>query len=115
MTNQDVLTLAKAGFTAQQIAALNAVKPAEATITNVSAPQTKNDSLDQFNKQLQALTGQMQKNDSLDQFNKQLQTLTGQMQKNAIAFMQQPAQQDTDSILAEIINPPSIIGKEGQQ
>lgn len=93
MTNQDVLTLAKAGFTAQQIAALNSVKPAEATITNVSAPQTKND--------------------SLDQLNKQLQTLTGQMQKNAITFMQQPAPQDTDSILAEIINPPSIIGKEG--
>lgn len=93
MTNQDILTLAKAGFTSQQIAALNAVKPAEATITNVSAPQPTNDSLDQLNKQLQALTGQMQ--------------------KNAITFMQQPAPQDTDSILAEIINPPSIIGKEG--
>lgn len=93
MTNKDVLTLAKAGFTAQQIAALNAVKPAEATITNVSAPQTTND--------------------SLDKLNNQLQTLTGQMQKNAITFMQQPAPQDTDSILAEIINPPSIIGKEG--
>lgn len=93
MTNQDILTLAKAGFTAQQIAALNAVKPAEATITNVSAPQTTNGSLDQINQQLQALTGQMQ--------------------KNAITFMQQPALQDTGSILAEIINPPSIVGKEG--
>lgn len=93
MTNQDILTLAKAGFTAHQIAALNAVKPAEAAITGDSTPQTTNGSLDQINQQLQALTGQMQ--------------------KNAITFMQQPALQDTDSILAEIINPPSIIGKEG--
>ena len=93
MTKQDILTLAKAGFTAQQIAALNAVKPAEADITAVSTPQTTNG--------------------SLDQINQQLQTLTGQMQKNAITFMQQPAPQDTDSILAEIINPPSIVGKEG--
>lgn len=92
MTNQDILTLAKAGFTAQQIAALNAVKSAEATITTVAAPQTTNGSLEQINQQLQALTGQMQ--------------------TNALAFMQQPAPQDTDSILAEIINPPGVVVKK---
>ena len=76
MTREDILTLAKAGFTANQIAALNNVgtQPAPAP----AAPAPAEDPLTQ---------------------------ILGALQVNAINATQQPAVQTTDDILAEIINP----------
>lgn len=88
-TNNDILTLARAGFTATQISALNSVgtnPPATATTPatapeNTTTPATVNNS-----------------NDILNQ-------ILGAIQTNAINATQQPQPQTTDDILAEIINP----------
>ena len=78
-TPNDILALAKAGFTAQQIGALNNVgmQPAQPIVQQTQQPA---------------------QNDMLSQIMAQLQT-------NAINATQQPAQQTTDDILASIINP----------
>lgn len=89
-TNDDILVLARAGFTASQIGALNKVGSAPATnptsqLINhapagaMTVPATNN-------------------NDTLNQILSAIQT-------NAINATQQPATQTTDDILAEIINP----------
>lgn len=109
--NEDILTLAKAGFTAQQIAALNQVQqpvapevtppaPAAPEVTTPApaapevqtppaqptvAPHTVDDVLS-------AITG-----------------LSQQMQQNNLLNMtqQQPAQKTATEVLAQIINPPT--------
>ena len=84
MTQNDILTLAKAGFTAQQIAAMNAVS---------SAPQSQ-----PLN---QPFTPQPNIGGKLDE-------LMSVIQMGNIAQSQQPQPQSTDDILAEIINPPTL-------
>ena len=79
-SKDDILTLAKAGFTASQIAALNNVGTAPAATPPAATPP--------------AAPAQ----DPLTQILAQLQT-------NAINATQQPAAQTTDDILASIINP----------
>lgn len=92
-TNDDILVLARAGFTASQIGALNKVgtapEPAPRLVNPAPAgamtvPATNN-------------------NDTLNQ-------ILNAIQANAINATQQPATPTTDDILAEIINPPT---KEG--
>lgn len=91
-TNDDILTLARAGFNATQISALNKINntpvqvqtpPAQVqTPVQVQTPPTYN------------------ANDALDKILSAIQT-------NAINQTQQPKPQTTDDILAEIINPPT--------
>lgn len=73
----DVLVLAKAGFNAKQISALNAVQPVQPT---QPVQPVQNDVLSQILTQLQV---------------------------NAVNQTEQPKVQTTDDILAEIINPPT--------
>ena len=82
-TNDDILTLARAGFTAQQIGALNAVQ-----ITPVPTAQP-----------VQTTPAQTAQDDMLSK-------ILGAIQQNAINQTAQPERQTTDDILAEIINPP---------
>lgn len=82
MTREDILTLAKAGFTANQIAALNNVGTQPAPAPAAPAPAAP------------AAPAE----DPLTQ-------ILGALQVNAINATQQPAVQTTDDILAEIINP----------
>ena len=84
-TTDNILTLAKAGFTKQEIAALNNVvsQPAQQTVQQAQPAQQ---------------TVQPAQNDMFSQIMAQLQT-------NAINATQQPQQQTTDDILASIINP----------
>lgn len=88
-TNNDILTLARAGFTASQISALNSVggNPPANTVTPTPTPA-------------QSVTPTYNANDTLDKILSAIQT-------NAINSTQQPKQQTTDDILAEIINPPT--------
>lgn len=84
-TQEDILVLARAGFTASQIGALNKVGTAPAPATNpTTLPATVNNNT----------------NDMLNQ-------ILGAIQTNAINATQQPQPQTTDDILAEIINPPT--------
>lgn len=83
-TNEDILVLARAGFTATQIGALNSVNvaPPATPATPPAQPATPAN------------------NDALTQILTAIQT-------NAINATEQPKPQTTDDILAEIINPPT--------
>lgn len=92
-TNDDILTLARAGFTAQQIGALNAVQTtpvptAQPVQTPVPTAQP-----------VQTTPVQASQDDMLSK-------ILGAIQTNAINQTSQPERQTTDDILAEIINPP---------
>ena len=100
MTNEDILVLAKAGFTAQQIAALGAVtkapapapvpapEPAPAPAPDPIAPAPAPQTIEQV---LAAVNG-----------------LNKNVQQALLAGSSQPAAavETTDQILANIINPP---------
>lgn len=85
MTQDDILTLARAGFNAHQIAALNQVsaKPTETEqVTPQVNPVTSTTALEQ-----------------------QIAQLTGMVQASNIFGAAQPKQETTDDILASIIMP----------
>lgn len=83
MTQKDILTLAQAGFTAQQIAALNQVQTVPTqTALPVNTPVGGSESV-----------------------NAQLQELTKAIQSASILGTQQPKQETTDDILASILMP----------
>ena len=95
MTQQEILTLAKAGFTAQQIAALNQIQPAAPE--PAPEPAKKNQKSAAVN------------NQTVDQILGAINGLQQQIQASNLQHAQQPAQvQTTDSILASIINPPEL-------
>lgn len=79
MTNEEIYTLAKAGFTAAQIAALNQ--------TSMTKPEAKEE------KKLEE-----KKTDRTDEILEMLRI-------NNLRGAEQPKRQTTDEILAEIINP----------
>ena len=94
MTLEDVLTLARAGFTAAQIAAINSTMgTAPAAPAPAPAPAPAAPAPDQSAEIL-----------------KQLGIISGQITAANIAGTQQPIPQTADQILAEIIAPPK---KEG--
>ena len=84
MTQKDILTLAQAGFTAQQIAALNQVNttPEQRTFVPANMPVGGNEGV-----------------------NAQLQELTKAIQSASLISTQQPKQETTDDILASILMP----------
>ena len=94
-TNNDILTLARAGFTASQISALNSVG------ANSPTPATPPATLPaQKTTPAQTIPPTYSANDTLDKILSAIQT-------SAINSTQQPQPQTTDDILAEIINPPT--------
>lgn len=99
MTTQDILTLAKAGFTAQQIAALSTLAgqptpaPAPApTPAPAPAPAPAPDPAPA--------------SDDVAAMLQKLGVLTDAIQANGLLNANQPKQQTTDDILAAIIAPP---------
>lgn len=90
-TNNDILTLARAGFTATQISALNSIQtPVVQPVQPVQPVQTPV-------QPMQPVT---------DQYGDTLNQILSAIQTNAINQTTQPKVQTTDDILAEIINPP---------
>ena len=99
MTVNDILALAKAGFTATQIAAINAAfgtPPAAPAPAPAPAPA--------------ATPAPAAPVDQSAEILKQLGIISGQITAANIAGTQQPPTQTADQILAEIIAPPK---KEG--
>ena len=82
-TNDDILILAKAGFNATQIAALNQIN---------SAPQQ--------------VPQQVPQGASIDDVLKSVQDLTSSVQKGFLQGSQQPQPLTAEDLLAQIINPP---------
>lgn len=118
--NEDILTLAKAGFTAQQIAALNmvgavsATPPASAlgtaapeviTQTQTTPEVTPPASAPEVNTPAQSTVAPHTVEDVLSA----ITGLTQQMQQNNLLNMTQvqPTQKTATEVLAQIINPPT--------
>ena len=94
-TNNDILTLARAGFTASQISALNSIQtPVQTPVQPVQVMQTP---VQPMQPVVQPVT---------DQYGDTLNQILSAIQTNAINQTTQPKAQTTDDILAEIINPP---------
>lgn len=79
-TNDDILVLARAGFTSQQISALNSVQTQPTQPAQPTQPTQPEEPVT-------------------------LDVILNAIRQNAINSTQQPATQTTDDILAEIINP----------
>lgn len=110
MTQNDILILAKAGFTAQQIAALS-VTQAQATPAASAAPATPAASAAQAAPTTQAAPAALTAPAPLtyEQFQQELQ-------KMALMGAQQSGKAETaDTILASIINPPTTNIEEGNK
>ena len=106
--NEDILVLAKAGFNAQQIAALNMVGAAPAPApaptpepTPAPAPEPT-----------PAPAPAAPQGATVDDVLKSVKDLTATMQNGFILGSQQPKPVTAEDILANIINPPSPDKKE---
>lgn len=88
MTKDEILTLARAGFTAAQIAALNSVNTAKPEPAK-PAEDPKRAEDPAMSKLLEELTG-----------------IKSTIQNNNITNSNMPKEQSADDILASIINPP---------
>ena len=109
---EEILTLAKAGFTAQQIAGLSMVANQPVTtqaqpVTTQAQPvttqaQTVTTQSQPVTTQAQSVTTQAQ---TVDPVLAELQKLTGLVQGSNIMNVNQPKVQTPEEILAEIINP----------
>lgn len=95
-TNNDILTLARAGFTATQISALNAIQT-PVQVQPVQTPVQPMQPVQPVQTPVQPVT---------DQYGDTLNQILSAIQTNAINQTTQPKVQTTDDILAEIINPP---------
>lgn len=100
MTNEDILTLAKAGFTAQQIAALSAVQP-KAEPAPAPAP-------DPAPAPAPAPAVPAPEPQTIEQVLAAVNGLNKNVQQALLAGSSQPGSpvETTEQILANIINPP---------
>ena len=94
MTMQDILTLAKAGYTAEQISALAAAEQTQPQEQEQEQPQE-----------------QEQQPDILAE----LREIKSAILKGAYMGAQQPAAQDAEAALAAIINPPDVLELLGKK
>ena len=119
MTMQDILTLAKAGYTAEQISALAAAEQAQ--------PQEPEQPQEQEQKPKQKQPKQKQPKQKPEQEQPQeqeqeqpdilaeLREIKTALLKGAFMGAQQPAAQDAEAALAAIINPPDVLELLGKK
>ena len=108
--NEDILTLAKAGFTAQQIAALNMVGTApapEPTPTPAPAPEPTPAPAPEPTPAPAPEPTPAPAPATMDEILKSVQGLTQTFQNGFIMGAQQPKPVTAEDVLANIINPPS--------
>ena len=118
MTMQDILTLAKAGYTAEQISALAAAEQTQ------SQEQEQPQEQEQKPKQKPKQPKQKQKPEQeqpQEQEQEQpdilaeLREIKTAILKGAYMGAQQPAAQDAEAALAAIINPPDVLELLGKK
>ena len=119
MTMQDILTLAKAGYTAEQISALAAAEQTQ--------PQEPEQPQEQEQKPKQKQPKQKQPKQKPEQEQPQeqeqeqpdilaeLREIKSAILKGAYMGAQQPAAQDAEAALAAIINPPDVLELLGKK
>ena len=98
-SNEDILTLAKAGFNAQQIAALNIVGTAPAPAPEQPAPAPAPEPQPAPAPETPAA--------SIDDVLKAVAGISDAIKIGNLQNMQQPKPVTAEDILAEIINPPT--------
>ena len=118
MTMQDILTLAKAGYTAEQISALAAAEQAqpqeqEQPLEQEQKPKQKQKQKQPKQKQEQEQP-QEQEQEQLDII-AELREIKTAILKGAYMGAQQPEAQDADAALAAIINPPDVLELLGKK
>ena len=112
MTTQDVLALAKAGYTAEQISALAAAEqtqPQEQPQEQEQKPKQKQPK--QKPEQEQPQEQEQEQPDILAE----LREIKSAILKGAYMGAQQPAAQDAEAALAAIINPPDVLELLGKK
>ena len=119
MTTQDVLALAKAGYTAEQISALAAAEQTQ------SQEQEQPQEQEQKPKQKQPKQKQPKQKPEQEQPQEQeqeqpdilaeLREIKTALLKGAFMGAQQPAAQDAEAALAAIINPPDVLELLGKK
>lgn len=109
MTRDDILTLAKAGFTAQQIAALASVGATPPAPAPAAAPAAAPSPAPAPAPAQAPAPAPAQ--GTVDEILTKLGVLTDTLQSSAILGAQQPGQETADDILAHIIAPPRPEGK----
>lgn len=104
-TNNEILTLAKAGFTAQQIAALNILED----LPKVSAPAPEPTPASELVPAPEPAPAEPApaQGASLDDVLGAVNSLTKTFQNGFLQGAEQPQPVTAESILAEIINPPT--------
>ena len=102
MTMQDILTLAKAGYTAAQISAMASAeqKPQEQKQPEQKQPEQKQPE---------------QKQPEQPDIIAELREIKSAILAGAYMGAQQPATQDAESALAAIINPPDVLELLGKK
>ena len=110
MTTQDVLALAKAGYTAGQISALAAAEQTQPQQPKQTQPQQPKQTQPQP-KQTQPQQLEQEQPDILAE----LREIKSAILTGAFMGAQQPAAQDADAALAAIINPPDVLELLGKK
>ena len=117
MTMQDILTLAKAGYTAGQISALAAAEqeqPQEQQPDQEQKPKQKPKQPKQPKQKQEQEQPQEQEQEQPDIL-AELREIKSAILKGAYMGAQQPAAPDAEAALAAIINPPDVLELLGKK
>ena len=118
MTMQDILTLAKAGYTAEQISALAAAEQTQPQEQEQEQEQKqskqKQSKQKQSKQKLEQERPQEQEQEQPDIL-AELREIKTAILKGAYMGAQQPEAQDAEAALAAIINPPDVLELLGKK
>ena len=109
MTTQDILTLAKAGYTAAQISALAAAEQEQ------KKPEQEQKKLEQEQKKPEQEQKKPEQEQERPDIIAELREIKTAILKGAYMGAQQPETQDADAALAAIINPPDVLELLGKK
>jgi len=126
MELNDILTLGKMGFTAQQVASFAQMQKAQPQQMAQMQPQQMAQMQPQQMAQMQPQQmaqmqpqqmaqmqpQQMAQMQQIDPLVQQINALTTAVQASSILASQQPKQETADDVLASIINPPILTGQD---
>ena len=120
MTMQDILTLAKAGYTAEQISALAAAEQTQPQEQEQEQPREQEQKPKQKPKQPKQKQKQEQEQPQEQEQEQpdilaELREIKTAILKGAYMGAQQPAAQDAEAALAAIINPPDVLELLGKK
>ena len=118
MTMQDILTLAKAGYTAEQISALAAAEqtqPQEREQPQEQEQKPKQKPKQPKQKQKPEQEQPQEQEQEQSDIMAELREIKTALLKGAFMGAQQPAAQDAEAALAAIINPPDVLELLGKK